>query len=96
MDSGMWTVAGTLIGAAATLLATRLTLKGRTDYFDEKCIRMIEEKFKKEKENDFTISGQVLDEFGKSLGLGKMETRQLLIIAGAKPLDNSGTKWKLT
>ena len=58
MDSGMWTVAGTLIGAAATLLATRLNLKGRTDYFDEKCIRMIEEKFKKEKENDFTILGK--------------------------------------
>lgn len=68
---------GAIIGGLSSLLGTWLTLRGRTDYFDDLALMQLKEMLDKDKDASMTK----LLAWGKAIGMTEAETRQLIFLA---------------
>jgi hypothetical protein len=71
---------GAIIGGAFSLIATRLSLRGRTDYFDDMALKHIDQMLRQDKD----ISMGEMISWGKSIGMAEADSRQLIFIAKSR------------
>lgn len=71
---------GAIVGGAFSLIATRLTLRGRTDYFDDMALKHLRQILSKNK----NTSMSEMISWGKSIGMTEADSRQLIFIAKSR------------
>ena len=71
---------GTIVGGAFSLVAARLTLRGRTDYFDDMALKHLRQMLSQNKD----ISVNEMISWGKSIGMSEADSRQLIFIAKSR------------
>lgn len=89
MAGGGWIVLGAAVGATGSIVTTWLNAwfaRGRPDYFDNIAIKVLKNELADEHLHN-------IERLANRVGLNQKETKQLLLIAGAKGNADNPQLW---
>jgi len=92
MAEGVWVVLGAAVGAISAVITTILSarIKDRPDYFDKKAMSLLTQIMSKS-----TAPWHDIKRLSAVIGLPNEETRQLLLLIGARGHESGSGAWAL-